>query len=519
MVSDKGCSRIKLFATSFLLMMNYRRRALPRKASREPIETIYDPSVAPKWDSLRRDLLTDTTGIDLNYHQQPTDEAEDYHYVRNLIGTIGILSFFLLLGSTLAGVYINNGFMFALFVAFSLCVGVFTFINKRIIGLALVYAATGPVIWLLIAKLNSYPAWIPLVISLALSGYLSLRIGQHYAAWLATNPKLFGDNQNQARTIWKNRYQQQDWITWGILATFALILVIFGSTPLIGFTRTLFITMIFIGVAVFYSTRFHHISDTVKLCWEAVVSWFNYGRIQPIDPEWHEFEDRENSLTATSVWSILGSTIPLIVMACVLIVITGYSKRNSDTGVVNLAITILVFTGIIFILIFTYVTIKVVYQQYGTIFAYPIDPPGVFQSPNGKWIRRNLIATLIFFSLFCSILQFTQYAPVVFLYGSNNPWDESYSKAVKNEFSLTKITSELYHYEPLSIKKLIELLPIDEVVLIKRLKPIEREQYFYHLQMIHYLNSEPVHKVAKRLRMRFEARKWIMASEVLGLCS
>ena len=30
---------------------------------------------------------------------------------------------------------------------------------------------------------------------------------------------------------------------------------------------------------------------------------------------------------------------------------------------------------------------------------------------------------------------------------------------------------------------------------------------------------EPVHKVAKRLRMRFEARKWIMASEVLGLCS
>lgn len=180
--------------------MNH-RRAIPRKASREPIETIYEPSVAPKWDSLRRDLLTDTTGIDLNYRQQPTDQAEDRHYVRNLIGTIGVLSFFLLLVSTLSGVYINNGFMFALFVAFSLCVGVFTFINKRIIGLAIVYSAIGPVLWLFITKLNFYSAWIPLVISLALSAYLSIRIGQHYAAWLATNPKIIGDNQNQARDI------------------------------------------------------------------------------------------------------------------------------------------------------------------------------------------------------------------------------------------------------------------------------------------------------------------------------
>lgn len=471
--------------------MNRIRRAIPRKAGREPIETIYEPSVAPKWDSLRRDLLTDTTGIDLNYRQQPTDQAEDRHYVRNLIGTIGILSFFLLLVSTLSGVYINNGFMFALFVAFSLCVGVFTFISKRVIGLAIVYSAIGPVLWLLITKLNFYSAWIPLVISLALSAYLSIRIGQHYAAWLATNPKLIGDNQNQARDIWRNHYQQQDWKAWGILVAFAVFLIIFGSIPLTGFTKVLFFTIIFIGAVVFYSTRFYRISDTVKLCWEAVVSWFNYGRIQPIDPDWQEFEDREYPLTIPPILSIIGNFFPFLLMLGVLVAISGHTKHDTEAGLVSPVIKLMVFTGIIFILYFTYATIKTVYQQYGTIFSYPINPPGVFQSPSGRWIRRNLIATLIFFSLFCSILQFTQYAPVVFIYGSNKPWEESYSNVVKNEFSLTKITSKLYHYEPLSIKKLIELLPIDEVVLIKRLKSIEREQYFYHLQMIHYLNSGP----------------------------
>lgn len=464
------------------------KRTHYREAGRASVEVLYEPTIKPKWDTLQRDLLNDTAGIDLNYRQQATTKVDDHYYVRNLVGIIGLLSFLLTLVSTLAGVYLSNQLVFALFTAASLLVGIVTLIQKRVVWLAVVYAVIGPVAWFIITNSSTYSASVLLIASLGFSVLLIQKIKHHYAAWLANSPRLIGDNQTKAEQLWRDRYQGHDWKALGILAGFIVLILSFGSQPLKGFSHVLLLTTIFFGVAVGYSTKFCRARSTIKLCWEAVVSWFNYGRIQPVDPIWQEFEDDEPNLITAYLFSAIVSLGPFILIGGLLIVFTGKPKNQS---LLEPIMTAFVLFGVIAVLFGTYTTIRGIYQRYGTIFAHPINPPGVFQSPGGRWIHRNLMATLTLFSLFISAIQFTQYSPVVFVYGDSNLWVQSFSHVVRDELSFTWLTSKLYRYEPLSAKQIIRNLPTDEVVLLKRLKPADREEYLYGIQTVHYLNSGP----------------------------
>lgn len=474
-------------------------RAKPREAGRPSVDVGqgYEQTIEPKWDTLRRDLLSDTTGIDLDYRQSTTSTVEDRHYVRNLVGIVGILSFVLSLVSPLAGTYLKTNFMFALFTAVSVFFGYYTFIKQRVIGLALVYAAVGPGAWFLVTNSNTLSASILLTVSLIFCGYLAQKMAHHYAAWLASNPKFIGEKKEQAIINWRNDWGGLDWKAWAIMAGFIALLIVFGSQPITGFSRVFFLTALFVGVALFYATRFQKIQATVSLTREAIVSWFNYGRLQPVDPKWQEFEnegaeDYTTQRKAIPILSTLANSVPLLLIGGIALILTGQAKHLwSWEGTLTWLLTGIVLIGVVVVVFGSYGTIRNVFQNYGTLFAHPVNPPGVFQSPGGRWIRRNLLATLALFSLFTASLQFTQYAPVVLLYSDSRPWVDAFTHVAKDELSLSWLTAKLNHYKLLSLESIIRDLSIEEVMLLKKLEPASREQYLRGIQTGHYLRSSP----------------------------
>lgn len=437
----------------------------------------YAPSAAPKWDVLQREQLTNTD-LDLDYRVSPVLSRKDRHYIIFIMGLIGFISLFITAVTSLTSSYIATPFILSLFTTVSILNGLIKFIIQRVKWIAFVSALTGPILWLIAvmpSAIQSYPAlgYLFLAISLSLAGFLAGKIANHYAKWLAASPQLIGDARYQV--VLKNDGLK-------LIALYGVLLIIFARDPIVGFKSFIWITLVFALAIFVWATELKQVKKKLILYRDALVSWFTYARYQAI-----HFDFVESSKVRVGYGCLVFLWAVLIYMGVSLHYI-GLSNKSISDG---FWATFFASTGFLWVSLITYNVLYAAYDFNGTIHENPVQPPGMFRSPEGSWIRRNLVSAVILYCLFTSTAHFITYAPTILLYGDNKPLVTAFSRVVNDKFSLTWMIVKIKKYEPIPLKEIVNNLSEGEVVLLKKLNSAAQEQYILGKQTGHYLVNYP----------------------------
>lgn len=485
------------------------------EVGREPTDNGYRPSTAPKWDVLQLERLKDLEELELDYRAQPVLIRKDRHFVIYMVGLIGFLSLVLGTVSSLTSAYLDTPFLFAMFSATGVLAGLYKLITQRVRWIALVYTLLGPGLWVLAI----IPHWVrhyPVIgygfflLSLGLTCYLASRIATHYAMWLAASPQLLGEKRRMAQAQWENRHYDG----FAIIAIYGLLLIVFASTPILGFRNFIWITLFF-ALGIFYRvTGFRTIGETISLCREAIVSWFTYSRYQAVH---FDFVEQNNQMGAAS-----GCLVTLLPVAfygvTIYLLMNGTSltkavKGEVDTTVITVIMVVifLVVVNIIFWILYG------AYQSHGTVFPNPISPPGLFKSPGGTWIMRNVLAAVTLCALFTTTIHFISYAPLGLLSSDSRPMLAAFSRVVDKKISLTSIITHLDNYKPLTAAEVVKNLSKGEVLLLKKLDPVSQQEYVLSKQTADYLTTSPGAWVSLTLDSVFMGKGQAVWAILLGI--
>lgn len=220
------------------------------------------------------------------------------------------------------------------------------------------------------------------LLSLGLSGYLADRIATHYASWLAASPQLLGENRKKAKALWEERWQNHYKRGFGFVIGYGLLLILFASTPLIGFKNFLWITLLFALGIVYWTTGFKEIKAIISLCREAIVSWFTYGRFQAIHPDFVEDERQgERGVVIDLIATLFSLFLFLLPIGLLLFVVgEGSLKDSASGGSETLLMTVLILAIFLVAMRAAYTLLRGAYHRHGTVFQHPVLPPGMFQS-------------------------------------------------------------------------------------------------------------------------------------------
>ena len=367
--------------------------------------------------------------------------------------------------------------------------GLYKLITQRVRWIAVVNTLLGPGLW----GLAILPHWVhryPVIgyglflLSLGLTCYLASRIATHYAMWLAASPQLLGNKRKVAQAQWENRHYDG----FILIAIYGLLLIVFASTPILGFKNFIWIT-VFFALGIFYRvTGFKAIGKTLSICREAVVSWFTYTRYQAVH---FDFVDQQKQTGAAS--GCLVSLFPLALYGGVIFVLlnnfslTKMTKGEVETSVITVLMLILFF---VVVNVFFWILYGA-YQSHGTVFPNPISPPGLFKSPGGTWIKRNILAAVTLCALFTTTIYFISYAPLGLLSSDSQPMLAAFNRVVNKKISLTRIITHLEHYEPPTVAEVVKNLSTGEVLLLKKLDPVSQQEYVLSKQTADYLSTSP----------------------------
>ena len=99
------------------------------EVGRASTEQGYRPSTAKKWDVLQLNRLKNIAELGLDYRTQPVLNRLDGHYAIFIIVLIGFLSMLLNTSGSLTSRYLETPFIFALFSAIGILVGLFLWLQ------------------------------------------------------------------------------------------------------------------------------------------------------------------------------------------------------------------------------------------------------------------------------------------------------------------------------------------------------------------------------------------------------
>ncbi len=458
------------------------------EVGREPSEQGYRPSTAPKWDVLQHERLKDLEELELDYRANPVLIRKERHFVIYIIGLIGVLSLVLSMVSSLTSAHLNTPFLFAVFSATGVLAGLHKLISRRVRWIAGVYTLLGPGLWLLAILphlVHRYPVigYGLFLFSLGLTCYLASRIANHYAMWLAASPQLLGEKRKMAQAQWDNRHYDG----FIIIAVYGLLLIIFARTPILGFKNFIWITLFFTLGVFYWAIGFKSIRESLSLYREAIVSWFTYTRYQAVH---FDFVDQENQSGAA--FGCLVSLFPLIIYSGVTALFSNnFSITKATIDETTTMITVIMLVLFLVVVSMLFWILYSAYQSHGTVFPNPVSPPGLFKSPGGIWIRRNLLAAVTLCALFTSTIYFISYAPLGFLSSDSRPLLAAFQRVVDKKISLTRFIAYFEHYEPPTVAEVVKNLSTGEALLLKKLDPISQREYVLSKQAADYLQTSP----------------------------
>ena len=482
------------------------------EVGRAPSDNGYRPSTAPKWDVLQRERLKDLEELELDYRANPVLIRKERHFVVYIIGLIGVLSLILSMISSLTSTHLDTPFLFAMFSATGVLAGLYKLISRRVRWIAGVYALLGPGLWVLAILphlVHRYPVigYGLFLFSLGLTCYLASHIATHYAMWLAASPQLLGEKRKMAQAQWDNRHYDG----FVIIAVYGLLLIIFARTPILGFKNFIWITLLFALGVFYWVTGFKAIRESLSLCWEAIVSWFTYTRYQAVH---FDFSDQEDQSGAA--FGCLVSLFPLVIYSGAIFLFLNIFSLTQATEA-STAITVVMLVVFLVVVDILFWTLYGSYQSHGTVFPNPISPPGLFKSPGGIWIRRNLLAAVTLCALFTSTIYFISYAPLGFLSSDSRPLLAAFHRVVDKKISLTRIITYFEHYEPPTVAELVKNLSTGEALLLKKLDPVSQQEYILSKQAADYLQTSPGAWFSLTLDSAFMGKSQAVWAILLGI--
>jgi len=484
------------------------------EVGRAPTEDGYRPSTAPKWDVLQRERIKNLEELELDYRANPVLIRKERQFVIYIIGLIGVLSLVLSMVSSLTSAHLDTPFLFAMFTATGVIAGLYKLITQRVRWIAVVYALLWPGLWVLAILphlVHLYPVigYGLFILGLGLTCYLASRIATHYAMWLAASPQLLGESRKAAQEKWDNRHYD-GFIS---IAIYGLLLIAFASTPILGFKNFIWITILFALGIIYRVTEFRAIRETFSICLEAVVSWFTYTRYQAVH---FDFVDQEKHQGAAS--GCLVSLFPLFIYGVVFFFIQNiFSITNATTSEASIVITVIMLVVFLLAINIIFWIIYNAYQSHGTVFPNQISPPGLFKSPGGTWIKRNILAAVALCALFTSTIHFMSYAPLGLLSSDSQSMLAAFHRVVDKKISLTRLITYLDHYEPPTVAEVVKNLSTGEALLLKKLDPVSQQEYVLSKQVVDYLNTSPGAWFSLTLDSAFMGHSQAIWTILLGL--
>lgn len=235
----------------------------------------------------------------------------------------------------------------------------------------------------------------------------------------------------------------------------------------------------------YFATGLKNIRGKIRLYRDALVSWFTYARYQAVH---FDFSEVTPNKLGSGCLSALSTPIFYIIIFIAQFSLADFSISKINT---EFYITLALLVGFLVTVVVIYNTLYFAYDVNGTIFENPILPPGVFRSPEGTWIKRNLASAATLFCLFSSISHFTTYAPVTLLYGENKPLVMAFDRVANDRLSITWVVSRVQKYQPLSLAEVIASLSDDEARLLRGLNNEGQKRYILAKQTGHYLAAHP----------------------------
>lgn len=446
------------------------------EVGRQPSANVYRPSTAPKWDVLQRERLQQQEPLDLGYRVSPVLLRKDNHFVIHILGVIGITSLSLILALSLFGKQLDSPFMFAVFVAFGVLVGGRVFMTHRVKWVALLYGLSGIGLWVLALMpvwLRRYPglAEAVFVVSLMGTAFLANRIGRHYAYWLAESPKIGVEDRETLKAQW----DENGWMGYLWVLLYALVLMLSGW---MGGSMHLWLLPVMAVVGLYQATRFRQVGTTLRLCWKAIVSWFTYHRYQAV-----HFDFVHSETTDIGSWVFNGFV--LTSMAIAVLWMNGYVYSLSSAISMGLAVVL------VFLVMVAGNRLVTAYHEHGTLFPNPVVAPGVFRSPSGPWIRRNLMAAGLLIGVFISSVFALSYVPTRWIASDSRPLLAAYYSFMSTDMSLTKLLNLITRYQPPSAAQVIERLSLAELREWKQADSVLRQEYLLTKQAADYLRRYP----------------------------
>lgn len=480
-----------------------------QEVGRPRVEASYRPTIAPKWDVLQRGLLGDIDPTALDYRPQPTSYRDDRRFVVYILLALTFISLPISLVGPLASKYLGTQYLLAAFTTISVGCALYTLATSRIWWAAIVEAVTGPGLWLLfVAPPQSSSGWIwVFASSLLLVFILADRMATHYSLWLAAAPQVLPENREEANKLWRMRFSQGSYRAgYAIVLAYGVGIFIFSTQAFIGVLWFLGLSACLLVAAVIWVKP--RKSQAIRHFGRALVSWLTYQRYNAVDPDY--LSDGPLSTPGgvgvlllkivnffLGIFSLLLAFSPILIIVAVIFSLgktslKSLSPENFSVGsVTNIALTVVILILVCFALYWTLTTLLRGYVNHGTIFQHTRLPPGVFPSPGGSWMRRNLFTALVLICLATATLQLISYAPIVLIGSEKKPWIDAYGWTVDEKITLTNIGNYLHSYQPIQARSVINNLAPDDFQILIRLDNDNRKRYVLGRQLTDYLLSRP----------------------------
>lgn len=484
-------------------------RSSTQEVGRPSVGARYRPTIAPKWDVLQRELLGDIDATALDYRPQPTSQNDDRRFVVYILLALVFISLPLSLVGPLASKYLGTDYLFAAFTTISVGCALYTLATSRIWWTALVESLIGPGLWLLlVAPPQSSTGWVWVFFgSLLLTCALADRIATHHSLWLAAAPQVLPENREAASRLWQTRFSRGSYrLGFTIVLGYGVAILIFSTQPLSGVLWFLALSSaLIISAIVWVKLRK---SQAIRYFLRALVSWLTYQRYNAVHPDYLPEGQLLTPAGAgvlllkvvnffVSIFSFLLAFSPLILIVVFIVSIgkTSLTNLSSTTwsagSVKHIAFSLGILILVCVALYWTLKTLLRAYVNHGTIFQHWRLPPGVFSSPGGSWIRRNLLTAIVVICLSTATVQLIAYAPIGLMITAKTPWVDAFDWTVDEEVTLTRLSNYLHGYEPIPARMVVNKLSPDDFQILIRLDKNDRKHYVLGRQLADYLLSRP----------------------------
>jgi len=484
-------------------------RGNTQEVGRSSTEARYRPTIAPKWDVLQRELLGDIDATALDYRPQPTSRREDRSFVVYILLALAFISLPMSLVGPLASKYLGTQYLLAVFTTVSVACALYTLATSRIWWAAIIEALTGPGLWLLfVAPPQSLSGWVWVFVgSLLLVCILADRIATHYSSWLAAAPQVLPEDRKTANELWRTRFARSSYrLGLAIVLAYGMGILIFSTQPITGVLWFLVLSAgLLVAALIWIKPRQ---SQAARHFGRALVSWLTYQRYNAVHPDY--LPDGPLSTPAGAgvlllrivnfvlgICSFLLAFSPIMIIVAVIFLLGKISLKNlspeniSVGSVTNIALTAVIFLLVCFALYWALTTLLRGYVNHGTIFQHFRLPPGVFPSPGGSWMWRNLLTAIVLICLSTATLQLISYAPLVLMGSEKTPWVDAFGWTVDENITLTRVGNYLHGYQPVPARSVINNLSQDNFQILIRLDEDNRKRYVLGKQLADYLLSRP----------------------------